>query len=301
MARDLYALLPNISWRGIPFPVEGLDNDLSHMHAEHYFVYKDGAHIEALGRNALIFQGRIPFHNGIIAGPGESWAGQTLYPDLSRRFLAACLDRSTGELMHPDFGAVKCKVRTCRWRYSAGAGRDGVTFDVAWHETSDNGDEINASVANQAPVAEAIAAADRLDNALAVASPPTNPIPELANDTTSFGSMMRDYQDGTGNLSPLKKKNEALGDALDRRDSVNDWPLRSSSEDLRAALFTLGANPNSTGQQNVQGHMTENPTTVPLLALKLGTTTVSLITLNPSLSTQSRVAPGTKVLYSGSI
>jgi DNA circularisation protein N-terminus len=309
MARDLYALLPNVSWRGIPFPVESLENDLSQMHVEHYFVYKDGCHIEATGRNALVFQARIPFHNGIIPGPGESWNGQILYPDLFRKFLAACIDRTSGELRHPDFGAVQCKARNVKWRYAGGMGRDGATIDVSWHETTDNGDNLAKATSEASPIAAAIAAADAIDANLAVKreskAPADKTFMQSLGDSLgkrfSFGDSTRAYNDGTGSLGDIKRNNDNLASGLDAKNDVNDWRLRQSSEDLRAATFSLSANPNTDATQSIQGHTTENPTTVPLLAVKLNTSTQSLISLNPSLATQSRVPSGTKVLFSTSI
>lgn len=297
MTVDLYAQFPGVSWRGIPFPVTSLRNGFGHAHVEHYFVYRDGCHIEATGRNARNFHARIPFHNGVQASPLEQWAGQQLFPTLFNRFLLAVEDRSTGELLHPTYGPLQCKTRDVDWTYQAGTGVDGATIDVSWYETTDS-EDINGTIAQQAPMAQAISNADKLDSALTVAKT-KDPLPELANDTTPFGTLIRNFQGGTGNLGRIDSKLDNTSLALDRLNSVNFWELRTSTEDMRAAVYDLKSNPSQGGKTIKTFTIGNFGTTLPLLSISLGVRTDDLVRLNPKLANDPRVPPGTKVKYFG--
>src|SRR5882724_6977826 len=137
MADDVYSTLTPPSWRGIPFPLTSLDNEIVQDHFEHYFVYRDGCHIEAMGRKGMVFRLSVPFQNGIEPAPIEGWAGQRLYPELATQFLRACLDKSTGVFMHPELGPITCKARQTNWTTNAAAGRDGITVHTSLYESID--------------------------------------------------------------------------------------------------------------------------------------------------------------------
>lgn len=292
---DVLRTLTAPTWRGIPFPITSLENGFTHEHVEHKFIYVAGAHIETTGRNAFNFLGRIPFHNGIRAGDFEPWSGQILYPTLFRKFLNACLDGSTGEFLHPDFGPLQCKARDVNWRYLSTL-RDGAEITVRWYQTNDLGDGSELA-ASESPAAAATKSASTLDQALAA----TGPLPELKNDTDSFSSMVTDYQSGNGSLGRIDSKLDGTSAALDRRDSVADWPLRQATEDMRSALSMLGGSPGqpigSAGSSQVREYTVPFGTSLASIGLRVGVRTDRLVTMNPGLAKDPTVPAGTVVRF----
>lgn len=292
MPLDILTTLPPPSWRGIPFPLTSLHNAFTHDHVEHKFMYMAGANIEVTGRNAFNFQVRIPFHNGAKAAPFEPWSGQTLYPDLFDKFLAAVLDGSTGEFVHPNFGPLQCKARDVDWEFISTGARDGATISCRFYQTIDELESLADTLTPGSALGQATASADVLDSELEKAGP----LPELANDKSTFSSMIGDYKDGKSGLGRVNSKLDSTSSALDRLDDVGFWPLRAATEDMRAAVFDLGRNP-ATNRGSVREFQVPFLTSIPGLAIRLGVKTDDLVRMNPSLAREPGVPPGTRVRY----
>lgn len=303
MPIDVLAQLSPPSWRGIPFPLVRLRNSGGHDHAHHKFCDKDGFHVEATGRNNLTFSATIPFRNGVIAAPQELWNGRTLYPDVFRAFLAACADRTSDDLIHPELGRITAKVVSFDWDYVAER-RDGVDFDVTWIETLDDGDELNGIIAQQSPVATAVTVASKLDDLVTTLTPPP---PELANDTASFSDMMRSIQaipdtaallsrQAGGLLHRVASKVDRLIAALDRLDDVRLWPVRDGAEHMRATVVDMNA---KLGVDNkvILEALVPTPTNLSSLARRLNNKIDDIIRLNPTLVDEPVVRSPTRVRY----
>jgi prophage DNA circulation protein len=289
---DVLSTLQPPSWRGIPFPLTSLHNGFTHDHVEHKFLYQSGAYIEATGRNALNFQARIPFCNGVEAASFESWAGQVLYPDLFNRFLQAVLDETSGEFVHPNFGTLTCKARDVDWDIAGNGPRDGAILSCRFYHSNDDKDSLSDTLTTQSPMARASSSAAVLDDQLAA----TGPLPELSNDKKSFGELVADVGDGTGNVGRITSKLDNTDAALQRRDSVGDWPLRGAVEDMRAAVFDLQSF-NGVGAQRTRETTVSWGTTLPVLGIRLGVRTQDLVEMNPSLARSPLVPAGVRVRY----
>lgn len=295
MTIDVLATLTAPTWRSIPFPITSLENGFTHEHVEHRFPYVDGQHIEAMGRNGLNFSARLPFNNGVRSGSFEPWAGQTLFPTLFYKFLNACLDSSSGVLLHPDFGPITCKARDVNWRYTSTL-RDGAEISVRWYQSDDDTDAQSVLVAGASPAATATNAAASLDEQLAT----VGPLPELKNDTESFSSMVQNYTDGNSNAGRIQSKLDSTSAALDRMDDVSMWPLRQATEDLRGALFSLGGNvgvPTGSSGASVRSYTVPLGTSLASIGFHLGVRTDRLVSMNPGLARSPLVPPGTVVRY----
>jgi len=104
---------------------------------------------------------RIPFRVGVIEYPD-------LYPSRFRDFWNACLDGSTGNLRHPEFGEMDAKVSSFTLSITPER-RDGYDVDVEFVETTEN----NITVADNplGPIAEAISVADAIKDSAAELTP----------------------------------------------------------------------------------------------------------------------------------
>lgn len=294
MAADVLAKLTPPSWRGIPFPLTSLENGFTHEHVEHKFIYREGMHIETTGRNGFNFLGRIPFNNGVTAANFEPWAGRTLYPDLFNDFLNACLDGSTGEFVHPNFGPITCKARDITWRYTS-AERDGAEISVRWYQTDDDiANGPTALNAGASPGASATDAAADLDDQL---SQQQTTFPELANDGDSFSGLLQDYNDGSGNIGRINSKLDNTSAAIDRQDDVSLWPLRRATENMRSAVINLGGAPSGPSAVGVREYTVPFGTSVSQIGITLRIRTDSIVTMNPKLARDPYVPAGTRVRY----
>lgn len=287
---DELSKLASPSWRGIPFPLASLEAEFDQEHARHAWAYRDGCHLEATGRNPFVFHLSIPFCNGVQAAPIEQWRGQVLYPDLFRQFRAACTDRTTGDLVHPELGTIKCKLKSYREAYEP-APRDGARITAMLHETVD-GDELNETISNLSALATAQQSADRLDTLLA-AMPP---MPELVNDTDSFTSMMGGFTSGASGLGRVQSKVANITLALGRANSVSLWEFALANSDMQSAILNLLAQPAPSSRPTRTFLVTRD---MPLftIAITLGVKAPDLVTMNPRLARSPLVIAGTRVQY----
>lgn len=104
---DVLSQLLECSFRGISFPVDSLDLDLSHDLIQHRRMDRNGARLEDAGLRAAVYNIKAPFCNSIARGPNETW--NNLYPDTKNKMIDALSDRSTGDFVHPELGLRRCK------------------------------------------------------------------------------------------------------------------------------------------------------------------------------------------------
>src|SRR5450631_3336877 len=184
---DLFAALIQMSWKGIAFPYIETDLELRQDLAIHKFVDRDGAHIEGTGRAPIQFTARIPFINGLQTGKNENWP-RTLYPTVWKQFFAACADKSTGLLIHPELGEFTCKPESIHTRWAADA-RGGVYVNATWLETDDGINELDRNLAAVSPTSNVQQAAAALDQQILTLNP--NIVPKPYTPPITFQDMVR--------------------------------------------------------------------------------------------------------------
>lgn len=106
---DIASQLEPCQWRGIKVPISSREYSFAHEQAQHRFVFRDEKLVESLGRDNPGYRYTIPFHETISRGPYEN-----LFVEVYPKFLAACKDRSAGELLDPVHKLVIAKCVSLR-------------------------------------------------------------------------------------------------------------------------------------------------------------------------------------------
>lgn len=304
MAKDLFSQLLPMKWRDVEFPTAGFRVSLHQDLVEHKYAERDGAHVEATGREPLVFTARAMFRNGITKGPTESFPGN-LYPDVWRLFMAAAADRSTGILQHPELGQISCKLRRADTVWDAGI-RDGVDVDVEWVETTDAGHEVLNAITSTSPITDITIAGKDLDASLSITRPltpaeqksATEPdFADTANSVTAIvdqASLLN--RRVTGKLDQLTYRAQVLTDSLDRVADPKQWSTKRSAERLKSGVNDLKDRLFTTGK-DVTVFVIPTDSTISKIANTLQRSTNSIILLNPSLLKKPVVPRGTLVRY----
>ncbi len=310
---SLFEQLLPYTWRGIAFPCASFEVELTQDHVEHKYPDRDGARVEGTGRNPLVFHARVLFRNGIARGGFEE-----LYPTTFRMFLAACGDRSTGELQHPELGKVQVKCKSAKVHWDANK-RDGVDVDVVWVETID--DKISlVDLGGQSPVLTAVLFAHDLDSQVSQykwASPPpgivfpewssnvTRPLPgvEPATFTQLIASIQALFElPGTvsratiGKIDEMAYRLESLSAAIDRARDPQTWPIRQSTEHMKSALHDMKKH-FVAAEKQVSIFTVRYANTLAGIAAYLGIAVEELLKLNPHLLSQAVIGADTIVRY----
>jgi hypothetical protein len=301
-ALDILVKLQPASWRGVPFPVLDMDVAWSHDRAHHKVYKKPVSNVETTGRNSREFSFDIPFRNGVVPGPVEDeLRGRPLYPDLYRAFEDAFNEPTTGELVHPLYGKVKCKPGTIRV-VCRGTERDGVTVHVTFDETDDNPDGTSPAPDAPSPITGISQEADALDAMLLDVVPPL--VDENGNAFSSFadyGALLRSPFDTLTGLSiriggvinAFSAELDRLKESVDLLEDVGLWPIIHAIESLKDSLTDLVAS------QSAKLHRFEAPKRMPVAQL-LGMLHVdmdTLISFNPQIVDGPYVEEGTTVIY----
>jgi len=303
-AGALFASLLEFRWRDVSFPTAGFHTRLRQDLAIHKFADRDGAHIESTGRAPLEIRARIPFINGLLAGANETWQ-RPLYPFTWRKFFAACADKTSGTLQHPELGPITCKVETCDVDWNA-AVRGGVWVDATWIETDDTGLDLENDLAAPSPAAQVAAAAGDLDRAIANASPivtPTLPKEQFSFSDLAFAirgvidvpTMVT--KDIGGRIDNLLYESNTILQALQGADSnALNWPmydavikLQSAGRDLKQLQLNKG--------RAVALYTTTVDQPLWLVAQNIPAPLDDVMTLNPRLISFSVVPRDTVVRY----
>lgn len=310
------------SWRGIEFPISSMEFSFDQDLAEHKYWGSDGANVEATGRNPLVIKATIPFVNGIVPGKNERWL--TLYPNTFREFVIAFTNRTTGLLVHPEFGEIVCKPQSLSTVHEA-TRRDGVEVQATWVETLD--DELRV-VQVDSPVQTANRIAKDLDASKddIVALIPEGQFPE-----ESFESLINkatgvvDSVSIAANLLINKPRQvifrlQQFENSVDRLRRVDTWPLKDASERIKNSLLDILEAFNTkhtvvgTGQGSVNAPppLINSPRPIARLvtpqgnrmtasqiqaSLPVANSMEDLIALNPTLVARPEVGGGTLIRY----
>lgn len=300
---DVFDDLIACSWRGVTFATTGFTHELSQDLAQHKRPDRDGARIEATGRNPQMFSARCLFRYSIAPGKNESLG--TPFPDQLKAFMAAMADRTTGTLTHPIYGAIQCKPMTASLKLEAGM-RDGADVEAQWIEDTDSEETSDAILAGKSSVTEASLAAIMLDSQIA-----KYPVIRDPGDPTDIGATfsdsMRSIKGVFDRASLLTKK---IGGKIDSviyrvesvQDSINEardpqlWPAKQACVRMKDALLVL-AGQLLVGGADVRRYIVPGDMTLAGIASKIQATTSELIVLNPDLVADAVIPRGTVVRY----
>lgn len=294
---EVLSQLLECSFRGISFPVESLEVEVSHDVIQHKRMDRDGAKLENTGLGAYSYRVKAPFCNTIARGPMETW--NNLYPDQKNKMLEALADRSTGDFVHPEFGIRRCKSVS----FSSALDpkyRSGVVLSFALVEDTEDDDAI--SITQNSTLALALQAAINLDAKLGKLTPPPNT--GLAQDGfKSFENFVRSIQAIVDQVGLLQKQiigkiDRVIGSINRLSQSVSDTVqnLGNAPDQLIAALLKIKKNALAKDKE-LGYYRTQAPITVGQLGSMFGNTIQDLIELNPELAAAVVIAPFTIIRY----
>lgn len=319
---DVLAGLLAYSWKGVAFPSAGFRIRLRQDLAMHEYAERDGAHIEGTGRAPLEFSARIPFRNGIELAPSEAAVKQPIYPTAFRDFFDACADRSTGDMVHPEFGRIKCKLQDVDVSYDPNR-RDGVDVEVVWIEATDKPSDLLDILSAPSPAQQIAASANDADAAIDAA------LAALKSKNSTTDSVVRAYLEDlkktsltSGSLGDLARKLQSIGDQTDliqrqaagavasldfRARNIADsldraqshpvyWPLQEAAMRIQAAAADLKSSV-STKNRQLGIYVVAADTTPASIAQDIPAPLGDLLQLNPALAGGPVVLSGARVRY----
>ncbi len=313
MRNALDILLP-YEWRSIGFPCMNFEVELSQDHVEHKWPDRDGAHIEGVGRNPLVFTAKIPMRNGVKPGPNETFVQGTLYPKVYLKFLGACADRTSGFLRHPELGLVRVKCKSAKTHWDANK-RDGVDIDVTWVESTDRSltdiiDDASPTSAAKADAAALDAAiGDYVAGAIGQAFVDSGPIirPPKGLPNVSFSNLMNTitgaFDSATlitkqiaGKIDEVGYRLDVLSASVDRLRNVQAWPVRQSIERLRSSLNKMRTTL-LVATQPISIYTVQKDATLAAISAYIGSPISELINLNTGMFLGPVVRRGTFIRY----
>ena len=302
---DLLEQLFELKWRTVSMPCVDFRTEIVHDIVAHEWPDRDGAHIEATGRKALVHRASIPFLSNMSPGLAETWneGGAVLYPTVFRNFHIAFTTRTTGPLQHPEFGVIQCKPHQATEHWSAKR-RDGCVVEATWIESLDDTvTDFQDILAGSSPVPAAIVSSADLDQQLATYPNPslegyaafsfTNAIVAITSSVDAASLVSSSY---AGQINGVLYRLQNLEDAVTSLADPTAWPIVTSCERLRSALYDMQANL-LTGQKTILYYTTPDDVTLPSLCGVTQTSITDLLTLNPRLAAAPVVPAKTRVRY----
>lgn len=302
---DVYSELLEFKWRGKSFPTSTFSLKLRHDLAQHKYPGRDGADVEATGVAPLEISAKIPFRNGVSGARSETWPDDSkpLYPVQYREFMKACKDRSVGELQHPEFGNIQCRIVSADTVWDA-TRRDGVDVDVAWLETIDEKNE--TFFAGTSPIVSALSAATALDDAIR-ARVSKQQLPDEPEYEPNFSDMVRSVQQVSdrfqtlnarlaGRLNSVVYRVNALKQSIQTSADAKDWPIVQAIEQLKSACNQWKRELVPSGRTIVY-YVVPKDATLASIAIDTGAPMGDLIMLNPILCAYPVILKDTIVRY----
>ena len=291
---DIARQLLTPKWRDVEFYCGPWSIAFDQQHAIHAYPDRDAAFIEATGRNPARYSFTAYFRNGIS---GSS----LLYPDKWRLFIAACLDRSTGKLVHPELGAINAKVVSYRSSFDP-MKRDGMDVEVEFIESSTTADELNDIVNGSSPMGDAIAAARDLDTeAFAINPTPTYPsalTPSALDSLKKLSGALQQFKMGIGNvIGQIDSVTIALDQFRQAIESVSNpanYKALAAIDRLIVALFNL-KDTLAQKARPLTPAIVRFDSSLPAVAKFFTMSVDDLLRLNPALARGSTVRSGTAI------
>jgi len=217
---DIARNLLTPSFRNVAFYCGPWSFSFEQGQSAHLFPDRDAGLIEGTGRDPATYKFTAYFRNGI--------AGSTVpqYPVNWRAFVAACTDKSTGTLVHPELGPISVKCKSMDTSFDM-MRRDGVDVDVVFIESPAAEDELTDLLKQASPTAQALSAARDLDNAIGNISPipvyPDAVAPSLLESMKRLTGALAMFRMGVGNIgSGVDGMLGALGELRDSIAATGD-------------------------------------------------------------------------------
>jgi len=289
MPTDLFSQLLELKWRATSFPFVSFNTTLQHDQAQHKWPDRDGAHVEATGRQPLVHRAVIPFRNAVGRGPGETWG--ILYPDGFRAFLVAFSDRTSGQLQHPELGPITAKPTTMSADWAAGT-RDGVNVTASWIESYDEDAQYNDTLARPSHIAAVYIEALDLDSQVTQYASPlvTNNAQEpltftqaIQKITSIFDQVSLVSKQAGGYIDHVLYRVQALQDSVARAKDNTAWPIINTCERLKASLYGLKQQ-QLTLQKDITLFVVPKDQTIAAIAATLRANVSDIVKLNPLLA-----------------
>lgn len=291
---DVLSQLLPLQWRGIEVPCAQNSVEFNHRLVPHRQYGVPGASVENTGRNEAKFAFKVFFRGGISGYHG-------LYPDTFRLFWTACLDPTVGELQHPEFGRLDCRLESFKLDATPER-RDGYDVDCVWVETNDTG--FSLASAADSPIRTAI---------------------QLASDLESFYKVVPDlpaYDDGSGMsltenlkkiasyknivdiavgdmLSDIANVINAVNNLIDAAEGATDptkaWPVIESLKAIEAALSQLSENTGLAPIKRVAMRIAQSDMTPGMACAKFSMDLPEFFALNPACAVSGLVAKDSEI------
>lgn len=305
---ELFRTLLPFKWRGIEFSCHSFDLRTDQDLVEHKYPNKDFAHVEAMGLAPFVFSAKALFRNGEQLGHPRPGTKGAIYPTQYRLFLAACIDKTTGDLQHPEWGTwkVKCKSAHTTW---VAEKRDGADVDVVWVTSDDAPASIDPS-----PVAATVQFALDLDTQIQNYKVDRRRKKVPQDFLSALSSLSKKITDGIrsvqaiGDRIDLIKKRVVgqitavmyhLTNLVETVNRVRDpqlWPILNSAERLKGSVQELGKG-FFAKTRDISTYIVPKPQTLSMVARTLRQQIPDLIVLNPALASIPVLPSGTRVLY----
>jgi hypothetical protein len=278
---DALSRLPHFSWRGIAVPITGVRTaSFAHENVQHKFVYRDGQLIETTGAQNWTFSYTFPMRQDIAKGPYRN-----LYAETLPKLIAACRDRSVGELMDPELGFFRA-VPTSLTSELDVMRRDGTDLRVEFVHSPDVEsvdyefvDDLYSGASGDAGLLD-----EQIELVDWEQEDSPEPTADLFASIDGIGRQLEFAQNKlAANFDNIAYKLERIEGTVDRLENPNVWPLKRSSRRLRSAVIRAkqqGADPLRKVVTVTQRHAKALSEVASENEMELG----ELLRLNPSLA-----------------
>ena len=291
---DIARQLLTPKWRDVEFYCGPWSFSFDQQHAIHAYPDRDAAFIEATGRNPARYSFTAYFRNGISGSV-------LLYPDKWRLFVAACLDRSTGKLIHPELGAINVKVVSYRSSFDP-MKRDGMDVDVEFIESVTRADELADLVNMKSPMEKAVYAARDLDTeAFAINPTPTYPsalTPSALDSLKKLSGALQQFKMGIGNvigqIDSITIAVDQLRQTIESVSNPSNYKALEAIDRLIVALFELKETLAQKGRP-ITPAIVRFDSPLPAVAKFFNMSVDDLLRLNAGLARKMTVAANTPI------
>lgn len=289
-------------WRTTSFPFTKMRISIAHDLAEHKYWGVDGARVEATGLAPIRFMFSIPMIQGIVPGKTEGWRAGSLYPTAYRLLLVDFAKKTTGVLVHPEFGEIFCKAEKLDIEYS-GDRRGGVEIEASWVETiPDDSTRLNPS---PLPQNEMSAAAQDIDASNADLSRFVPKLPEfpttfedlMASITSVFDQASMLSMRAGGQIDNVMYRLDRLSDAVDKAGDPRTIAATQSIERMRAAAVDLREKLLQANRDIILYGVPRDSTLSEIVNSLPGVEVGDLVSLNPTIVSKPIVPRYTVVRY----
>ena len=249
----------------------------------HRLIFRDNQLIESLGRDSPTYRYSIPFREDITGGGYENLFTVT-YSD----FLAACQDRSRGNLIDPFHGLIPAKCVTFRETRDVNR-KDGVDVDVEFILAPEDAEIVQDLGKQIRTLGAAKESALRFDAQVSAIKFPIQETPKPTINPLDLPATFSDQADVAGNSVAAAFGDSALraeraAESIDRLRNPSLAPQAQQARRLQESLLALEDRLDPTGTRPLRKVTTTSGHTVSALARLLNIPLAELMRLNPVLA-----------------